>query len=684
MSSTINTTSSLFDLLFVSRSNSKNTQPSLAVDFHIDSVLAVDLPRDSVLAVTDPIINDASAYDHWTIRWSSALRTDSPKQLKEFSDLMTGAKTPSMKWWALFISVNNDDDPLREDLKREILLAVDTVEGDDRRPSISEVAVRANPELARALANPLIPTEVHLDDPFRTGEALTQIMVNANLVIKNVEHKHRYPSSDIMISVEKCGDLLTNAAAIFDAIKKMERNMSDDDHSVLKHYAGIALYSACAFFMFSLAREVKVLPNTTGTDGHDSRVIKIADEFELYRLRPDGEWSELVIQGWLVRSKRFIRTQEFSLLTSAVRDAVNLSVTELERAQQQPLETRRLSAYQSHLDLISTCESWFQQRLQECWTPHSDSNRVVFDYFQAFHALHEEGVRGRFSEEVEFVSRLETKPGPVRAHIERDMGFSGTDKGGGNATEASDTEQRSMREAVEKYLLKTNTQRRDQPYVIGYFIQLFIDVQAEDRGFMIETINTEDVRPRASHKLHQSTIDDISALKSRGLQRVYGELAWLYPKVAVGASVNAILHFNPSVMQSARRRTMINYRKHSQTLQSFEASQTSHASQASQASVTSEPSEVHDFWSQRAKEYGRRPLLRYPMQNDVTSFGSQADERKVSDAGWAFDIVQQLAELSRNRIHDPSVETYLSGDTSYIDSAPAPKRKNSFACLYTI
>ena len=591
MSSTINATPRLFDLLFVSRSNRKNNQLGLAVDPRPDSELAVDF---SVLTVADPIVdpllNDDLDPDYWAIRWVSALSEDSlDSQSLEFYNLMTAATTPSKKWWTLFISLLNDDGPRREDLKREILLAVDTVEGDDRRPSISEVALRANPKLARALANPLIPTEVHLDDPFRTGEALTQIMVNANLIIKTVEHKHRYPSSDIMISTEKCGDLLTNAAAIFDAIKNRERNPSDGDNSVLKHYAGIALYSACAFFMFSLAREVKVPSDATGTDGHGSWVVKMADEFELYRLWPDGEWSKLVIHGWLVRSMRFMKTPEFVQLTPDVQDAVELSVKELQHGQNQSPEEQRLSAYQSHRDLISSCGTWFKKCLEDSWDPHSEYDPAILDYFQAFHALHKEGVRGRFSEEVEFVSMLETEPDAVSTHIERDMGYSGADRGGTNATKATKKEKNSMRKAVEKNLLKANMQKHNHPHVIRFFIQMFIDVQEEDRGFRVYSTNTEDVRPRAARAIHQSTVDDIHDLKKRELSRVDGELAWLYPKVAEGASVDAILRFNPSVMQTARKVTMINDRK---TLQTSQTSQTSQNSQASQTSKTSKTSKA--------------------------------------------------------------------------------------------
>jgi len=72
------------------------------------------------------------------------------------------------------------------------------------------------------------------------------------------------------------------------------------------------------------------------------------------------------------------------------------------------------------------------------------------------------------------------------------------------------------------------------------------------------------------------------------------------------------------------------------------------------------------------------------MMNTVTSFSVQADLQKVCDASCAFDIVQQMAELSKDRIHDPSVETYLSGDTAYLDDAPPTPRTNSFAFLYTI
>jgi hypothetical protein len=622
--------------------------------------------------------------DYWVFRWASALSEDSPKQMQDFSELIIGVETPSMKWWALFISLLNDDDPRREILKSEILLAVDSVEGEDRRPSISEVALRANPELARALANPLVPTEVHLDDPFRIGEALTQIMVNANLVIKNVEHKHRHPSSDIMISADKCGDLLTNAAAIFDAVKGVGRNMGDDDHSVLKHYAGIALYSACAFLMFSLARDVKVLSDKTGTDGRDSPVVKMADEFELYRLWPDGEWSELVIHGWLVRSMRFMETPEFDQLTPDVQDAVKRSVKKLKRGQNHPLEEQRLRAYQTHRDLISSCGTWFGMCLEDCWNPHSEYDAAVFDYFQAFHALHNEGVHGRFSEEVEFVSMVESHPDTVRAHIERDIGFSGTYRGGSNASNASDEEQRCIQKAVKHNLLKANMQRHNHPYVIRFFIQMFIDVQEEDRGFRVYRTRTEDVQSRAACAVHQSTVDDIVDLKPRGLSRVDGKLTWLYPKVAVGASADAILRFNPSVMQTARRANIKHNRKNSQASQTSQASQASQASGPSGGSGGSGGSYVNDFWSQRAKEYGKIHLERRKIKNNVISFGSQADERKVNDAGWAFNIMQRLAKLSQKTNNDPDDNNHLSGDTSNMDGASAPERRISFACLYTI
>jgi hypothetical protein len=293
-----------------------------------------------------------------------------------------------------------------------------------------------------------------------------------------------------MISAEKCGELLSITVQIFDAVHKGSCGGSEEN-AFLKYHAYVALCSASAFFMYSLALKASDLSGTTSCR-ITSRVMEIADKFEVYRLWPEGEWSDQAISGWLVRSKRFMKTGTFGDLNWETRAAVKISVKELSQFEcADSLEERRHAAYATHLRLTARCKNWFTEGLIA--SRMGKYNGDLHNYFQAFHTLHEQGIEGPYGKQVLSVSpRIKPDPFAVRADVVREMGYSYTyrDIETQNNREGvlfCESQRLIVERAVRHDISKVADVQHNRPLVLRSFDQMFRDVVEEEMGFIIES-----------------------------------------------------------------------------------------------------------------------------------------------------------------------------------------------------
>ena len=597
----------------------------------------------------------------WSYRWMAGLHHCSGTGgRKGFTALLAGATTTSLKWWALFVSVHNEKTSgIRTRIKRDILAAVEIVVGPDRRPSISEMAIRSSStKVAKVLSEALVPTVVHLGTSRLVRDAITQVIVNANLVIKNLEHNNFYREKVVKhaISTENCAGLLSNAAAIFDAVNEKEISDGlDTDNTSLHKCARVALSAACGFFMFSLALNSK--PSSIPSSPVQSRVLRLADEFEMRRLCPESVWPTHVITGWMVRSIRFMNTKHtFAELPEDVRVAIQVSVTELEGARNGSVGQRRSAAYATHLKLIDSCERWFKEKLELSVSAVASGHDGVDvqNYLQAFHTLHQEGVHDKFSKTVATVSQPEVDPVVVRAQIEREMGLSATEgpAQGGN-----------IQSALKKYLKKVRMHAKKQPWVLLFFSQMFRDVGEEDRGFRIQPLSVDDHATNAARRHGQNTED--ATLDKLRLQKINGDFAWMYPMAAVPETVDAIRRFNPGVMKHEGPALKHAFRNASSGAPSGAVLETPETPETPETSETPETPETpetlegpktlkgpespisKDWWWERARDYEDCTKHVSKGPNTILSFSDDADAQKVSNAAAAFNVLQQLYESGR-------------------------------------